>query len=99
MNSMIYYEKLEQLISEGIINGVCTETVDTTISDLRRFQDFLDRNFKNFKDYDKIKPTSNHLACLYASAKKHKFNEINNLNIKICIFHLIINLNFSFVKP
>ena len=36
-----YNQKLQQMIDEGIRNGIYTPTEDNTLNDLRKFQDFL----------------------------------------------------------
>ena len=41
-------------------------------SDLKLFQDFLRRNFKSYKKYDKMRPVTNQPANLFATAKTHK---------------------------
>ena len=69
------------MVKEGIKNGIYKESTDTTSHDLKLFQDFLYRNFKDYKDYEKIRPVSNHPARLYASAKTHKFDKINDVNL------------------
>ena len=40
------------MIDEGIASGKYVETIDTTHTDLKRFQDFLYRHFKDEKCYD-----------------------------------------------
>ena len=45
MDSKMYYEKLEIMVTEGIKNGIYKKTTDTTLHDLKLFQDFLYRNF------------------------------------------------------
>ena len=50
MDNKKYYEKLETMVNEGIKNGIYKETTDTTLHDLKLFQDFLYRNFKDYKD-------------------------------------------------
>ena len=46
MNRSDYIGKLETMIHEGILKGTYEFTEDNTLSDLKRFQDFLYRNFK-----------------------------------------------------
>ena len=41
-----YDKKLQGMIDEGIPNGTYAPTVDTILNDLKKFQDFLRRNFK-----------------------------------------------------
>ena len=40
-----YNHKLQQMIDEVIKNGIYTPTEDNTLNNLRKFQDFLRRNF------------------------------------------------------
>ena len=77
------------MIDEGIKDGKYEPTSDTTLTDLKSFQDFVYRNFKHNKDhfdYSEIRPSSNKPASLFGSAKTHKFanlNEINCENLKL----------------
>ena len=57
------------MIKEGIKNGTYAETDDTTMKDLKRFQDFLHRKFKNYEHYNEMYPQSNELAKIYGMAK------------------------------
>ena len=50
------------MIDEGIASGKYVETNDTTHADLKRFQDFLYRHFKDKKCYDEMSPVSNQPA-------------------------------------
>ena len=52
---------------EGTAHGKYIETSDTTHVDLKRFQDFLYRNFKNKKSYDNMRSVSNQPACYFAT--------------------------------
>ena len=52
---------------EGIAHGKYIETSDTTHIDLKRFQDFLYRNFKNKKSYDNMRSVSNQPNCYFAT--------------------------------
>ena len=81
MDSEKYYEKLETMINEVIKNGIYKKTTDATLHDLKLFQDLLCRNFKHYKDYEKVRPVCNCPARLYASAKSHKFDDINDVNL------------------
>ena len=64
MNSKKYHKKLETMVKEGIKNNIYKETTDTTLPDLKLFQDFLYRNFKDYKDYEKMRPVYNRPARL-----------------------------------
>ena len=68
MDIKMYFEKLETMVKEGIKNGIYKETTDTTLHDLKLFQNLLYRNFKDYKDYEKMIPVSNRPTRLYPSA-------------------------------
>ena len=57
------------MIKEGIKNGTYAETDDTTMKDLKRFQDFLHWKFKNYEHYNEMYPQSNELAKIYGMTK------------------------------
>ena len=42
---------------------------------------FLYRNFKHHKDYKTIRPVSNQPARSFVTAKTHKFDSLNDVNI------------------
>ena len=70
------------MISEGISKGKYVETVDSTRKDLKHFQDFLYRYFYKTKYYDGMRPVSNQPARFFATAKTHKFDTIEDINVK-----------------
>ena len=77
-----YNQKLQQMIDEGIRNGIYTPTEDNTLNDLRKFQEFLRRNFNDkFARYDDVRPVSNQPGRIYATAKTHRFNSLDDINI------------------
>ena len=58
------------MIAEGLTNGAYAPTIDTAITDLKKFQDFVRRNFKvKFTHYKDLRPVSNQPGGLYATAK------------------------------
>ena len=76
-----YNHKLQQMIDVGIKNGICT-TEDNTLNDLRKFQDFLRRNFKDkFARYEDMRPVSNQPVRTHATAKTYKFNSLDEINV------------------
>ena len=79
------------MIDEGIANRKYIETSDITHVDLKRFQDFLYRNFKDKKFYDDMCPVLNQPACFFAAAKTHRFNTIEELNGEHLKLRLIID--------
>ena len=49
-----YNKKLETMLNDGISKGIYVPTVDTTLRDLKLFQDFIRRNFKDkYDEYEK----------------------------------------------
>ena len=69
MNKTNYITKIEIMIEEGIKNGTYAETDDTTMQDLKRFQDFLRRNFKLHEHCNEMYPENNEPAKMYGTAK------------------------------
>ena len=87
-----YNQKLQQMIDEGIRNGIYTLTEDNNLNDLRKSQDFLRRNFKDkFARYEDMKPVSNQPGRIYATAKTHKFNSLDDINVNNLKFRPIIS--------
>lgn len=78
------------MIGKGTRDGVYAETEDSTLQDLKHFQDFLYRNFKNYEHYEKIKPSSHQPAQLYGSAKTHKFTNASEISVESLKFRPII---------
>ena len=75
-----YDKKLQSMIDDGINNGTYAPTTDSTLSDLKKFQDFLRRNFKEkFTHYKDMRPVSSQPSRLYATAKTHKFNSLDEI--------------------
>ena len=82
-----YDMKLQNMIDDGIRQGIYSPTVDTTLSNLKKFQDFLHRNFKGkCNRYEAMRPISNLPVKIYATAKTHKFDLLENITIKISSF-------------
>ena len=65
MKKSDYVTKLYTMIDEGIMKGAYVETTDNTLRALSRFQDFLYRNFHNYKCYKDMKPDSNQPTRFY----------------------------------
>ena len=54
------HKKFESMVNEGITNEAYAPTTDSTIIDLKKFQDFLRRNFKDkFTHYKDLRTVSN----------------------------------------
>ena len=85
-----FVRKMEDMIHEGIQNNVYKETNDNTLKDLNPFQDFVYRNFKKHKQYDKMFPSSNQPAKLYGTTKTHKFSTTEEINLQSLKFRPIV---------
>ena len=94
------------MIDARITNGTYVPTTDSTLTDLKKFQDFLRRNFKD-KD---MTPVSNQPGRSYATAKTHKFNSLDEITVENLKFRPIIsqvgtyrcnaaNLIANYLKP
>ena len=53
------------------------------------FQDFLGRNFKD--KYEEMRPASHETGKLYATAKTHKFNLLDDITVDNLKFRPIIS--------
>ena len=69
------------MLNDRINKGICAPTEDTTttIRDLKLFQDFLRRNFKDKYDKYEMRPAPHEPGKLYAAAKTHKFNSLDDI--------------------
>ena len=74
-----YNNIMQKMIDDGIKNKIYEETTDNTLKDLKNFQDFLYRNFKDYENYDEMRPVSNQPARLYGTAKTHKFENLKDI--------------------
>ena len=76
-------KKLQSMIDKGITNVTYAPTTDSTLTDLKKFQDFLRRNFKDkFTHYKDMRPVSNQSGRLYATAKTRKFNSLDEITVE-----------------
>ena len=57
MDKNDYVKKKQEMIDKGIQDGVSAKTEDNTLQDLKRFQDFLYRNFSKYEKYNDMLPT------------------------------------------
>ena len=92
-----YVNKVNARISEGISKGKYVETVDSTRKDLKHFQDFLYRYFYKTKYYDGMRPVSNQPARFFATAKTHKFDTIEDINVKDLKLRPIIDQTGTYI--
>ena len=81
-NKTDYVNKVNAMIDEGISKGKYVETVDSTHKDLKQFQDILYRHFYKTKYFDGMRPISNQPARFFATAKMHKIDTIQDINVK-----------------
>ena len=51
-----YIQKLKRMHDEVIIREIYEQSTDTILRDLKNFQSFLCRNFKNHQSYDNMRP-------------------------------------------
>ena len=87
-----YSNKLEEILNDGISKGIYASREDTTPRDLKLFQDFLRRNFKDKCDkYDEMRPASHEPGKLCATAKTHKFNSRDDITVDNLKFRPIIS--------
>ena len=87
-----YNDKLEAMLNDGISKGIYAPTKDTTLRGLKLFQDFLCTNFKDKYDkYEEMRPASHEPGKLYATAKTHKFNSLDDINVDNLKFRPIIS--------
>ena len=74
LNKIDYFEKLENMVKEGVGKETYILNEDNTIKDLKNFKQFLKRYFKGYDKLDDMLPSSNQPARIYTSAKTHKFS-------------------------
>jgi hypothetical protein len=82
MNKADYVAKMNQMIEIGISDGTYVECEDTTFKDLELFRNFLYRHFKDHPKYKKMLPASHRPARMYGSAKTHKFDNFEDINVE-----------------
>ena len=81
MNKQNNIQKLEDRVNESIKKGTYERSTETIKQDLETFQSFLCWNLKNQPSCDKMRPKSNQPARLYATAKTHKFNDLDEVTV------------------
>ena len=64
-----YVKKILKMIEKGIQEGVFVKTEDSTLQNLKQFQDFLYRNFSKYEKYNDTLPSSDQPAQLHGTAK------------------------------
>ena len=96
LNKSDYIRKVNNIIEEGMQQGKYIETIDTTQSDLKHFQDFLYRHFKRSEHYDQMRPVSNQPGRFFATAKTHKFTSLNDITVENLKLRPIIDLTGTY---
>ena len=81
---------MQQMIDKEIKDKVYEEATDNTLEDLKLFQSFLYRNLSKYEHYKEMYPSSNQPARLYGTAKTHKFEHVNDINLEKLKFRPII---------
>ena len=77
-----FNNKLEAMLNDGISKGIYTATEDTTLRELKLFQNFLHWNFKDkYVNYEEMRPASPEPGKLYVTAKTHKFNLLDDITV------------------
>ena len=85
-----YNKKLEAMLNDGISRGIYVPTEDTTLRDLKLFQGFLRRNFKDkYDEYEEMGPVPYGPGKPYATAKTHKFNSLFDITVDYLKFRPI----------
>ena len=80
------------MLNDGISKGIYARIEDTTLRDLKLFQDFLGRNFKDkYNKYEEMKPAAHEPGKLYSTAKTHKFNSLDDITVDNLKFRPIIS--------
>ena len=97
LNRADYIKKVNAMIDDGISQGKYVQTVDNTHQDLKHFQNFLYRHFYKTKYYDKMRPISNQPARFFATAKIHKFNKTEDINIQDLKLRPIIDQTGTYI--
>ena len=91
MSKSDYQNKMQQMINDGIRDGIYKVTVDNTLDDLKTFKSFLYHSFYGkYKHYEKMLPKSNQPGQLYGTAKTNKFNSIEDITLGNLKFRPII---------
>ena len=88
-----YIQKLQDMIDDGIKEGIYETSKDSTLSDHKKFNDFLYRHFRKSHPemYERMTSSSNQPAQLYGTAKTHKFPDISEISVDNLKFRPIIS--------
>ena len=81
MNREDYIKKVDDLINDGISQGVYEHTDDKTHEDLHNFRTFIYNNFKTCPFYNDLWSNKNQPGRLFCTAKTHKFANVNDITL------------------
>ena len=73
---------VESMLQQGISEGKYVKTEDNILKELKSFQWFIYRHFEKSTFYNDIMPSSHQPARFFTSAKTHKFQNFDDINIK-----------------
>ena len=96
MNKTGYIKKIEIMIEGRIKNGIYAEADDTTMKDLKRFQDFLRRHFKKHEHYIEIYLEINEATKMCGTTKTHKFGSTDKIKLTKLKFRPIIGQTMTY---
>ena len=74
-----YDNKLQNMIHGGFKQGIYSPTVDTTLSDLKKFQEFFIDKYERYED---MRPVTNQPGKIYATTKSHVFDSLEDIKIE-----------------
>ena len=88
MNKSDYQNKMQQMINDGMRDGIYKVTADNILDDLKTLKSFLYHNiYGKYEHYEKMLPKSNQPGQLYGTAKTDKFSSTEDItleNLKFC---------------
>ena len=82
------------MIHDGIIKGPFIETTNNILKGLSQFPDF--QNFYSYKRCKGMKPDSSQPACIYGTARTHKFKSSKEIIVANLKFRPIIDQTGTF---
>ena len=92
LNKSDYIRKVNNIIKKCMQQGKYIETIDTTQSGLKHFNDFLYRHFKRSEHYDQMCPVSNQPGRFFPTAKTRKSTPLNDITVEKLKLRPIIDL-------
>ena len=81
------------------IHQLLQRSADKTKKDFEFFQSILHRSFINYLSYDKMRPNSSQTIRLYATAKTHKLNDLDDIIVEKLIFRPIVDQTGTATYP